>query len=226
MMLNMRVISATNVALLMSNPIAVSADQPMSFFITSVGAGNGGNLGRLEGAEAHCTTLAKSAGAAKTNWKAYLSKTPVFDRTVSPPNVTPGINARDRIGSGPWHNAMGDLIAKSINDLHMNAQIDKKTGLDENGNMVNGRGDMPNRHDILTGSDTLGQYSTASGDSTCANWTSDFEGSAIVGHHDRIGLNNAWNMLSWNSSHGSRGCDQDDLRKSGGDGLFYCFAVD
>jgi len=225
-MLNIRTLGAISVAFCMSNSIAVSADQSMSFFITSVGVGNGGNLGGLEGADAHCSNLAKAAGSEKTDWRAYLSTTPKFDRSVSPIKVTPGINARDRIGNGPWHNAKGDLIAKNIDDLHTNSTINKKTGLDENGNVVNGRGDKPNRHDILTGSDTLGQYSTAGGDTTCANWTSDFEGSAIVGHHDRVGLNDSWNMLSWNSSHGSRGCDQDDLRKSGGDGLFYCFSAD
>lgn len=225
-MLNIRTLGAISVAFCMSNPISVSADQSMSFFITSVGVGNGANLGGFEGADVHCLNLAKAAGSKKTDWRAYLSTTPKFDRSVSPVKVTPGINARDRIGNGPWHNAKGDLIAKNIDDLHTNSRINKKTGLDENGNMVNGRGDKPNRHDILTGSDTLGQHSTAGGDTTCANWTSDFEGSAIVGHHDRVGLNDSWNMLSWNSSHGSRGCDQDDLRKSGGDGLFYCFSAD
>ncbi len=198
----------------------------MSFFVTSAGPGDGANLGGLEGADAHCTKLAKSADSKKTNWKAYLSTTPIFDRTVTPTKVTPGVNARDRIGNGPWYNAKGEMIAKDIDDLHANSGINKKTGLDEKGNQVNGRGDKPNRHDILTGSGPLGRYSTASGDTTCKNWTSDFEGSAIVGHHDRVGLNDAWNMLSWNTSHGTVGCGPEDLPKTGGDGLFYCFAAD
>lgn len=197
----------------------------MSFFVTSAGPGDGADLGGLEGADAHCAKLAKSAGAKKSNWKAYLSTTPVFDRTVTPTKVTPGINARDRIGKGPWHNAKGEMIAKDVDDLHANSGINKQTGLDEKGNPVNGRGDKPNRHDILTGSGPLGRYSTAGGDTTCKNWTEDFEGSAIVGHHDRVGLNDAWNMLSWNTSHGTVGCGQEDLKKTGGDGLFYCFAT-
>lgn len=198
----------------------------MSFFITSAGPGNGANLGGLAGADAHCSKLAKSAGATKTDWKAYLSTTPIFDRSVKPPKVTPGVNARDRIGTGPWYNAKGEMIAKDVDDLHANAKINKKAGLDEKGNEVNGRGDKPNRHDILTGSGPLGRYSTAGGDTTCKNWTADAKGSAIVGHHDRVGLNDSWNMLSWNTSHGTRGCGQGDLKKTGGDGLFYCFAAD
>ena len=198
----------------------------MSFFITSAGPGEGANLGGLEGADAHCSKLAKSAGAKKMDWKAYLSTTPKFDRTVKPTKVTAGVNARDRIGSGPWYNAKGEMIAKDVDDLHANSKINKTTGLDESGKEVNGRGDKPNRHDILTGSGPLGRYSTAGGDTTCKNWTEDFEGSAIVGHHDRVGLNDSWNMLSWNTSHGTRGCGQDDLKKTGGDGLFYCFAAD
>jgi hypothetical protein len=198
----------------------------MSFFITSAGPGEGANLGGLEGADAHCAKLAKAAGAKKSGWNAYLSTTPIFDRTVTPTKVTPGVNARDRIGSGPWHNAKGEMIAKDVGDLHANAKINKETGLDEKGNQVNGRSDKPNRHDILTGSGPLGRYSTASCDTTCKNWTEDFEGSAIVGHHDRAGLNDSWNMVSWNTSHGTVGCDQEDLIKTGGDGLFYCFATD
>ena len=198
----------------------------MSFFVTSAGPGEGANLGGLEGADAHCAKLAKAAGSKKTDWKAYLSTTPVFDRTVTPTKVTPGVSARDRIGKGPWYNAKGEMIAKDVDDLHANSGINKETGLDEKGNQVNGRGDKPNRHDILTGSGPLGRYSTAGGDTTCKNWTSDFEGSAIVGHHDRVGLNDSWNMLSWNTSHATVGCDQEDLKKTGGDGLFYCFAAD
>lgn len=204
----------------------LAAETPMSFFITSTGLGDGANLGGLTGADAHCVKLAKAAGSNKANWKAYLSTRPVFDRTVSPPKVAPGVNARDRIGKGLWHNAKGELIAKGLDDLHANAKINKETGLDEMGRQVNGKGDKPNRHDILTGSGPLGRYSTAGGDTTCKNWTENFEGSAIVGHHDRVGLTKSWNMLSWNTSHGSVGCSQEDLRKSGGDGLFYCFVAD
>lgn len=221
-----KTLAAISVALLLNTPIAATAAEPMSFFVTSKGMGNGANLGGLAGADGHCAKLAKAAGSKKTHWKAYLSSTPIFDRTVSPPKITPGVNARDRIGQGPWYNAKGELIAKNVDDLHANSRINKQTGLDENGRLVKGRGDKPNQHDILTGSDTLGQYSTASGDTTCSNWTSDFEGSAIVGHHDRMGLNNSWNMLSWNSSHGTRGCSEEDLPKTGGAGLFYCFAAD
>lgn len=205
---------------------SAQAQQPeLTFFITSAGPGDGANLGGLEGADAHCAKLAKAAGSSLTNWRAYLSKAPKIDRSGGGrPKVIPGENARDRIGSGPWHNAKGVQIAKDVDDLHSsNNQIDKANGLDENGKPVNGRGEKPNRHDILTGSDPNGQYSTAGGDTTCGNWTKNGEGSAIVGHHDRVGLSQDWHMLSWNSAHGSRGCSQDNLRGTGGDGLFYCF---
>ena len=162
-----------------------------------------------------------------TNWRAYLSVSPKVDRSGDRPKVIPGVNARDRIGSGPWHNAKGVLIASDVDELHSgNNPIDKSTGLDESGNVVNARGDKPNRHDILTGADPSGLYSTAGGDTTCGGWTSSGEGSAIVGHHDRAGLSQDWHMLSWNSAHGSAGCSQDDLRRTGGDGLFYCFHAD
>ncbi len=197
----------------------------MSFFITSVRLGKGADLGGLAGADAHCVALAKSAGSTRTSWRAYLSTTPIIDRSVRPFKITPGVNARDRIGSGPWHNAKGMMIAKDVDDLHSaNAKIDEATAPDEKGNQVNGRTKKPNRHDILTGSGPLGRYSTAGGDTTCGNWTKSAEGSAIVGHHDRAGLDNSWSSLSWNTSHGSRGCSQDNLKSSGGDGLFYCFA--
>lgn len=207
---------------------AQSANDPekMSFFITSEGGGDGANFGGLEGADAHCGSLAKAAGSSKT-WAAYLSTSMIIDRSDGQRKVTDGISARDRIGSGPWYNAKGDMIAKDVNDLHSeNVNISLKTGLDENGKEVNGRGGKPNKHDILTGSDSVGHFSTAGGDSTCKNWTSNSsEGSAIVGHHDRVGLNLSRNMISWNSAHGSRGCGQADLPKSGGAGLLYCFAV-
>lgn len=196
----------------------------MTFFITSAGPGKGGNLGGLEGADAHCASLAKSAGSELTNWKAYLSVNAKIDRSGDRPKVIPGVNAKDRIGSGPWNNAKGILIAHSVEELHGGGNaINKENGLDENGMMVNARGDKPNRHDILTGSTPAGEYSTAGGDTTCNGWTSDAEGSAIVGHHDLAGLSNDRHMISWNSAHGSAGCGAADLPRTGGDGLFYCF---
>ena len=189
----------------------------MTFFVTSVGKGNGADLGGLEGADAHCNALAKAAGSKRTNWKAYLSTTGTSGAM--------GVNARERNGKGPWRNAKGVVVAKSLDDLHSEkVNINKKTALTEKGETVKGRGDTPNEHDILTGSDSAGRYSTAAGDTTCGNWTKSGEGSAIVGHHDRVGLKDSWHMKSWNSSHGSRGCSQDQLKSSGGAGLFYCFA--
>ena len=189
----------------------------MTFFITSNGPGKGGDLGGLAGADAHCAALAKAAGSKETTWRAYLSTTL--------PKGDAGENARERIGKGPWHNAKGVMVAKSVADLHSDAvNINKQTGLTEKGEIVGGSGDKPNQHDILTGSDPQGMYSTAGGDTTCGNWTSSGEGSAIVGHHDRSGLKKATrHMTSWNSSHGSRGCSQDNLISSGGAGLIYCF---
>lgn len=206
---------------------AVDADK-MTFFVTSVGKGNGADLGGLEGADAHCAALAEAAGSPRSTWKAYLSSTMIIDRSDGRPfKITPGVNARDRIGAGPWHNAKGVMIAQNIDDLHgPGSNINLETGLNELGEPINGRGESPNQHDILTGSDPMGMYSTAGGDTTCGNWTNSGEGSAIVGHHDRAGLNDAWNMVSWNSAHGSRGCGEDDLPKSGGAGLFYCFAAE
>jgi hypothetical protein len=189
----------------------------MTFFVTSVGKGNGADLGGLEGADAYCSSLAKAAGAKATNWKAYLSTTA--------PGGEAGVNARDRVGRGPWRNAKGVMVARNVNDLHSpRAKINKETALTEKGEMVKGRGDTPNEHDILTGSDPMGMYSTAGGDTTCGNWTKSAEGSAIVGHHDLQGLKDTRHMKSWNSSHGSRGCSQEQLKSSGGAGLVYCFA--
>ncbi|MEP5151870.1 hypothetical protein [Planktotalea sp.] len=197
----------------------------MSFFISSVGSGDGGNFGGLEGADAHCTTLASAAGSSK-DWAAYLSTSMVIDRSSGSPQVTNGVSARDRIGAGPWYNANGEMIAKDVDDLHSDAvKISLATGLDENGNEVAGRGTRPNKHDILTGSDSAGHFSTAGGDTTCSNWTSNGEGSAIVGHHDRVGLNASRNMMSWNSAHGSAGCSDDAFPRTGGAGLIYCFAT-
>ncbi|HXU43389.1 MAG TPA: hypothetical protein VN675_13755 [Burkholderiales bacterium] len=190
----------------------------MSFFVTSTGKGNGADLGGLEGADAHCSSLAKAAGAKETNWKAYLSTTA--------PGGDAGVNARERIGKGPWYNAKGVMVARNVGELHSaKGNVSKQTALDEKGNPIKGRGDTPNEHDILTGSDPMGLYSTAGGDTTCGNWTKSGDGSAIVGHHDLQGLKDSRHMKSWNSSHGSRGCSQDQLKSSGGAGLFYCFAA-
>jgi hypothetical protein len=191
----------------------------MSFFVTSVGKGNGADLGGLEGADAHCQALAKAAGSTNTNWRAYLSTTA--------PGGDAGVNARDRIGKGPWQNVKGVVVAKSVDDLHSaSSNITKQTALTEKGDIAGGSGDPVNMHDILTGSDPQGMYSTAGGDTTCGNWTKSAEGSAIVGHHDRAGLKKETrHMKSWNSSHGSRGCSQDLLKGSGGAGLLYCFAA-
>ena len=191
----------------------------MSFFVTSTGKGDGANYGGLEGADAYCTSLAKSAGSAKTSWKAYLSTTA--------PQGEAGINARDRIGKGPWQNIKGTVIANSLEELHSEKNnLTKETALTEKGETMMGRGDATNMHDILTGSDPQGMYSTAGGDTTCKNWTGNAEGSAIVGHHDRIGLKDTRHMKSWNSSHATVGCSQEALTKTGGAGLLYCFAAE
>lgn len=208
-----------------SNAQSATDTAKMSFFITSTGSGDGANFGGLEGADAHCNALAKTAGSSK-QWAAYLSTSVKFDRSSGSLKVTNGISARDRIGSGPWHNAKGELIANNVDELHSESvNIGLKTALDETGNEVNGRGAKPNKHDILTGSDSAGYFSTAGGDTTCNNWTSNDKGSAIVGHHDRLGPNNARNFTSWNSSHGSRGCSNKALASSGGAGFLYCFAT-
>jgi hypothetical protein len=195
---------------------ALAQSESMSFFITSVGPGDGANLGGLEGADAHCQFLAEAAGAGELTWHAYLSATASGDQPV--------IHARDRIGEGPWHNYAGTLIAVDVEELHTDdANLTKETILTEKGDAVNGRGDSPNMHDILTGSQLDGTAISGDEDSTCQNWTSSDEGSARVGHHDRIG--GGEHPTSWNSAHGSRGCGQDDLRGTGGNGFFYCFAV-
>jgi hypothetical protein len=196
----------------------MQSQAPMSFFVTSTGSGKGADLGGLAGADAQCQALAKAVGSTYTTWRAYLSTTL--------PGGDAGVNARDRVGTGPWYNAKGVMVAKSVADLHSDANnITKQTALTEKGAVVNGRGDTPNIHDILTGTDPDGNFSTAGGDTTCGNWTKSADGSAIVGHHDRIGLKDTRHMKSWNSSHGTIGCSQDHLRKTGGGGLFYCFAA-
>ncbi|KRB31929.1 MULTISPECIES: hypothetical protein [Mesorhizobium] len=192
--------------------VAVSQDAKMSFFVTSVGSGKGADLGGLKGADAHCDSLAEAAGVTGKTWHAYLS--------------TSAEDARDRIGKGPWFNAKGEKIADDVASLHGDANgITKQTALNEKGEVVNGRGDTPNRHDMLTGSKPDG---TRIADQTCGDWTmSGAEGAAMMGHHDRTGLDDSAAAKSWNSSHASRGgCSQEALKGTGGDGLFYCFATD
>jgi hypothetical protein len=192
-----------------------------SFFVTSVGIGNGANLGGLAGADNHCQTLAQAAGAGGKTWRAYLS--------TQAADGKPGENARDRIGKGPWLNAKGVVIAQDVAELHGANNLTKQTALTEKGDVNNGRGDTPNRHDMLTGSQGDGTAFAAGEDRTCKNWTSSTQGSAMVGHADRIGLRDDDASKSWNSSHPSRGpdggCSQKDLISTGGDGLFYCFAA-
>lgn len=182
-------------------------DTSMSFFVTSQGPGDGANLGGLAGADQQCLILAEAAGVKGKTWRAYLS--------------TSTVNARDRIGNGPWFNAKGVMIAENLAALHSDAnKINKLTGLNEKGEQSNGKGDSPNRHDILTGSNADGMVVAGK---TCGDWTNNGEGSAFVGHHDRKGLRDDAPSKSWNSSHPSRGCGQQALRSSGGDGLLYCF---
>lgn len=194
---------------------------PMSFFVTSEGPGNGANLGGLAGADAHCQKLASAAGAGAKTWRAYLS--------TGWTQTTPVVNARDRIGKGPWFNAKGVMIAADVESLHgAGNNITKQTALNEKGALVNGRGDTPNMHDILTGSRSDGTgFSSAPGmpEMTCGEWTKSAEGSAMTGHHDRSGLSPEPWAVSWNSSHNTVGCSQEALRRTGGNGLFYCFAT-
>ncbi len=199
--------------------LASQAEQAdMSFFVTSQGVGNGADLGGLAGADAHCQQLAVAAGAGQHTWRAYLSSGALEGATA--------INARDRIGPGPWQNAKGVVIAKDLAQLHGDNQLNKDSALDERGMPVNGRGDTPNMHDILTGSQADGTAFAAGEDHTCGNWTRSAAGSAQVGHHDRMGLRDDEPSRSWNSSHPTRGCSQEDLASTGGAGLLYCFAVD
>jgi hypothetical protein len=202
---------------------ATAPAKPMSFFVTSVGSGRGGDLGGLAGADGHCQALAQTAGATRKAWHAYLS--------TQGKDGVPAVNARDRIGKGPWYNAKGEMIARDVEHLHSPGNnVTKATGLNEKGQVVAGRGDQPaNRHDILTGSRADGTgFSPNDPDMTCGNWTrSGSEGAAVVGHHDRQGPTaDPWST-SWNSSHQSRGgCSVPALRGTGGDGLLYCFATD
>ena len=208
--------TALGLALAAPAPSTHAQNQAMGFFITSAGPGNGADLGGLAGADAHCQKLAAAAGAGGRTWRAYLSATASGSQ--------PAVHAKDRIGAGPWANAKGVVVATSVADLHSAAnKLSKEHSLTEKGEAVSGRGDTPNRHDILTGSTPEGTAPPSDGDGTCANWTSSGEGSALVGHHDRQG--GGANPTSWNSAHPSRGCSQQDLRGTGGDGLFYCFAA-
>lgn len=203
---------------LLSSPSIKKKVDAMTFFVTSVNPGRGADLGGLAGADNHCQSLAQAAGAGDLTWRAYLSTTAT--------GTSPAINARDRIGNGPWENAAGAVIAATLDELHSAGNnINKQTALTENGALVNGRGDAPNLHDILTGSGMDGRVIAGDADTTCGNWTKGGEGAAMVGHHDRVGLNETDEAKSWNASHLSRGCSPDALASSGGGGLFYCFAV-
>jgi hypothetical protein len=219
----MRLQFAVKIVLISVLPVAVAyayaapARPDMSFFITSAGLGKGADLGGLAGADKHCQQLAEAAGAGKKQWRAYLSATAE--------GASPAVNARDRIGKGPWYNAEGRLIARNVDELHAVNGINRLTALTEKGERVNGRLERPNMHDILTGSSPDGRVAVSDKDTTCGNWTKSGEGAAMVGHHDRFGLRDDEPARSWNSSHPSRGCSLDNLKASGGAGLFYCFAA-
>lgn len=203
---------------LLCAPAAQAQQANMTFFVTSHGPGKGADLGGLAGADAHCRQLAASVGAGGKTWRAYLST-----------QGAGAVNARDRIGKGPWMNAKGIVVAKDVAELHGANNLTKQTALSEKGEVINGRGDTPNRHDVLTGSQPDGTAFAPDKDMTCKNWTSSTDGTAMLGHADRVGLRDDAPSKSWNSSHPSRGpgggCTQADLRSTGGDGLLYCFAV-
>jgi hypothetical protein len=205
-----------------SPPVAQSlamggAKSVMTFFVTSRGSGQGGNLGGLTGADAHCQALAKAEGAGDHTWRAYLSASATADQAA--------VDARGRIGKGPWYNAEGELVAPNVNELHgATSKISKTMAVTERLDTVNGVGDTPNVHDVLTGSRSDGTAFPPGDDLTCGNWTSSRAGRAQVGHHDRMGQGD--NASSWNSAHPTRGCSQADLQSTGGDGRFYCFGID
>lgn len=198
------------------------ASGPMNFFVTSVGTGQGANLGGIAGADAHCQKLATAAGHGGKTWRAYLSMAPVAQPAPAP--WTPGVNARDRIGKGPWFNANGKMIARDVDHLHNGNHLTKETAVDERGLPVRGRGDTPNEHDILTGTRSDGTAFAPQTDTTCKGWTSSTDGSAIVGHHDRTGPTSEMWSRSWVFSHQTAGCSQQALVSTGGSGKFYCFA--
>lgn len=218
LMTGLTIVGAGALLVLGALSAAQAQQADMSFFVTSAGSSKGADLGGIAGADQHCQHLAQAAGAGGKTWKAYLS-------TQGPGAV----NARDRIGAGPWQNAKGVVIAKSVAELHGTNNVSKQTALTEKGEAVNGRGDTPNMHDILTGSQPDGTAFPAGEDRTCGNWTKSGQGAAMAGHHDRQGLRDDDASKSWNSSHPSRGpdggCSQNDLKSTGGNGLFYCFAT-
>ena len=190
----------------------------LGFFVSSTGSGRGADLGGLAGADRLCTSLATAAGAGGRTWRAYLSTQPA-------PGSETAVHARDRIGTGPWRNAKGVVVANNVTELHGANNLTKQTALTEKGDVVNGRGDTPNMHDILTGSQPDGTAIAGSVDTTCGNWTKSGEGAAMVGHSDRTGLDESVPAKSWNSSHQSRGCSYDALKATGGDARIYCFAA-
>ena len=196
---------------------AQAQSSAMTFFVTSVGSGKGADFGGVEGADKHCQTLAAAAGAGAKTWHAYVS--------TQAAGSTPAVNAKDRIGKGPWQNAKGVVVAKDVAELHGTNNLTKQTALTEKGEVVNGRGDTPNKHDVLTGTQPDGTAFGPGEDKTCGNWTKGGEGSAIVGHSDRTGLDTSPPALSWNSSHATRGCSDPALVSTGGAGLLYCFAA-
>ena len=214
------ILSASVALLTLVNGAAPAQQGSMTFFVTSAGSGKGADLGGLSGADRLCQTLATAAGAGAKTWHAYLS--------TQASGGAAAVNARDRIGHGPWRNAAGVVVAKDVAELHGDNNLTKQTALNEKSGVVNGRGDTPNMHDVLTGSQPDGTAFPPNEDRTCGNWTKSGEdGIAMVGHHDRIGLNESPPMKSWNSSHPSRGgCSQDALKGTGGAGLLYCFAAD
>ena len=190
----------------------------MSFFLTGVNPGNGADFGGLAGADRYCQSLATAAGAGHRTWRAYLSTTAAGGMGA--------VNARDRIGRGPWRTAKGEVVARDVEELHGTNRIGKQTALTERGEMISGRGDAVNLHDVLTGSTPDGRAIAGDADTTCGNWTKSGEGSAMVGHHDRMGLTDDAVAKSWNSSHMTRGCGLPALKTTGGGGLMYCFAAD
>ena len=207
-------IALASAAIVTAGCAMMEPSNPMTFFVTSTGTGQGANLGGLSGADALCDQRAASVGAAGPGrtWRAYLST-----------SGSGAVSARERIGNGPWQNAKGVVVATSVADLHSaNNKLSKQNSISEKGEVILGRGDKPNRHDILTGSSPDGR--SLPGEMTCSNWTSSGAGSAMVGHHDRVGLRDDEPSRSWNSSHPSKGCSQESLQSTGGDGLIYCFA--
>ena len=206
--------SAAAVSVLAACASSPAVKNDMSFFVSSTGSGRGADFGGLEGADRLCQSLAGNAGAGGRTWHAYLSTTGAGS-----------VNARDRIGRGPWRNANGVVIANDVAQLHAANNLSKQTALDERGKVVNGSGDTPNMHDILTGSQPDGSAIAGAADTTCGNWTKSGEGAAMLGHHDRTGLDESAPAKSWNSSHQSRGCSHDALKGTGGDGRLYCFAT-